>query len=193
MLSWLLAPSSCRGFLVCGCFSAAINKWLQQLFRLSPRCVCAQREVSATVYGPGTGKTKNKKNPKRQTLRPRSFPVVLCEPNHCFEGKRTMSRSFLGCNVVRKKLARNCTTCANANIAIQSREDVEESVATWNSAVGSKVQRKKWREDEKGGNGASLPAAKRVLLLASPAKRFSRVGAQLFKPSWVKRNWRHDI
>ena len=105
-------------------------------------CVRAARGLGDSLW-PGDGRNENKKPPKQQTLRPRSFPVVLCESNHCFEGKRTMSRSFLGCNVVRKKFPRNRATCANANIAVRGREDVKESVATWNSAVGSKVQRKK--------------------------------------------------
>jgi hypothetical protein len=143
VIRWLLAPSSCRGFLAGGCFSAAIKQVAATTIQIEPQvCVRAARGLGDILW-PGDGRNENKKPPKQRTLRPRSFPVVLCESNHCFEGKRTVPRSFLGCNVVRKKFPRNHATCANANIAVLGREDVEESVATWNSGAGSKVQREK--------------------------------------------------
>ena len=52
---------------------------------------------------------------------------------------------------------------------------------------------KKWREAEKGGNGASQLAAHGVLVACCPAERFFGVGAQLFKPKWIKGSRRRDI
>ena len=86
-----VAAAQVRGLL----FSAAPKQGLQQPFRLSPRCVCAQREASATFYGPGTGETKTKNLPSNEPCgRGRSL-FVLCESNHCSEGNvRCRARSW---------------------------------------------------------------------------------------------------